>query len=231
MKRTLTLFLLIAAVAAASAIAITSSSAARTSVRPAAGWQNPYPDRPLENVAVPPYQHALGAGDRSASGSASTLAESLARARVATARYVTDLARAKADGYRIITPMIPDMGIHFMNPKVTTFDVTKPPILVYEKRGSSWQLGALEWVFPTKPATAPLPGAKYGSFPAACHYVDGTFVPAPSQDSCAMTAPKTGAAFSFWHPDLVTMHVWLWYPNPAGLYSSMNPLVHPFNKG
>jgi hypothetical protein len=25
--------------------------------------------------------------------------------------------------------------------------------------------------------------------------------------------------------------VWLWYPNPTGIYSSMNPLVHPFNAG
>lgn len=230
MKGTLTLFLLVAAVAVGSAIAASAGSS--TPVRPAPGSQNPYPDRPLENLAGPPYQRSLTTGGRTAARSAApSLAESLARARLATAKYVTDLARAKAEGYRIITPMIPDMGIHFMNPKVTTFDVTRPPILVYEKRGSSWQLGALEWVFPTKPATAPLPGARYGSFPAACHYVDGTFVPAPSQDSCATTAPKTGAAFSFWHPDLVTMHVWLWYPNPTGLYSSMNPLVHPFNKG
>jgi hypothetical protein len=39
------------------------------------------------------------------------------------------------------------------------------------------------------------------------------------------------SAFSFWHPDLVTMHVWVWYPNPAGLYSSTNPLVAAFNGG
>jgi len=25
------------------------------------------------------------------------------------------------------------------------------------------------------------------------------------------------------------MHFWVWYPNPAGLYSSTNPLVNPFN--
>jgi hypothetical protein len=25
--------------------------------------------------------------------------------------------------------------------------------------------------------------------------------------------------------------VWVWYPNPAGLYSSTNPLVAPFNAG
>jgi hypothetical protein len=34
----------------------------------------------------------------------------------------------------------------------------------------------------------------------------------------------------FWHPPFVTMHVWLWYPNPAGLFSSTNPLITPFNQ-
>ena len=67
--------------------------------------------------------------------------------------------------------------------------------------------------------------------PAACHYVDGTFVPEPSQADCPTTAPGTGAAFFFWHPKLYTMHFWVWYPNPAGLYSSMNPLVAPFSGG
>ncbi len=158
-----------------------------------------------------------------------SLAVTLSRARLATAKYATNLAAAKAAGYGIITKMIPDMGYHFLNPKITKFDATKPMILVYLKRGATWQLGALEWVFPSKPSGLPLPGAKYGSFAAACHYADGTFVPATSQDECAKTAPKTGAAFGFWHPDLVTLHVWLWYPNPDGLYAGMNPLVHPFN--
>jgi len=27
------------------------------------------------------------------------------------------------------------------------------------------------------------------------------------------------------------MHVWIWYPNPAGLYSSTNPDIAPFNNG
>jgi hypothetical protein len=30
------------------------------------------------------------------------------------------------------------------------------------------------------------------------------------------------------HVRLVTMHVWIWYPNPDGLYASMDPLVHAF---
>ena len=160
------------------------------------------------------------------------LAPILARARLATAKYATSLTRAKADGYTVtVTRQIPDMGWHFMNPKYTKFDVTKPPILVYDKRGSSWQLVAFEWVFPAKPAKAPLPGATYGSFAAACHYTDGTFVPAASQDDCATKSPETGAPFAFWHPDFVTLHLWLWYPNPDGIYAGMNPLMRPFNKG
>src|SRR3954451_9889104 len=80
-------------------------------------------------------------------------AAQLARARVATAKYANDLSAAKADGYSILTQRIPGMGYHFINPKVTGFDVTRPAILVYERNGSRWQLGALEWVFPKKPAT------------------------------------------------------------------------------
>jgi hypothetical protein len=163
--------------------------------------------------------------------SATPLAQSLAAARLATAKYATDLNKAKADGYQIITQMIPDMGYHFLNPKVTGFNVTKPAILVYEKRGATFQLGALEWVFTSKPAKPPLPGARYGAFGAACHYVDGTFVPAATQGECAKTSPQSGAAFGFWHPNLITLHVWLWYPNPSGIYSGTNPLVTPYNKG
>jgi len=162
---------------------------------------------------------------------AAPLSQSLAAARLATAKYATDLNRAKADGYGIITQMIPDMGWHYMNPKIAGFDVTKPAILVYLKHGKTWQLGALEWVFTQKPKTPPLPGAKYGGFGAACHYKDGTFVPEAAQANCPATSPQSGAAFNFWHPNLVTMHVWLWYPNSSGIYSGTNPLVTPFNKG
>ena len=161
----------------------------------------------------------------------SALVSKLALARIATAKYVSDLALAKKNGYQIITRMIPDMGYHYMNPKISGFDIRKPPILVYEHRGATWQLGALEWVYTAKPAKAPLPGAKYGTFGAGCHYADGTYVPAQSQDACPKTSPQTGAAFGFWHPLLFTLHVWLWYPNPSGLYASTNPLVKAFDHG
>ena len=159
-------------------------------------------------------------GTAAGSGPQSTLGERLAEARIATAKYVTDLQLAKADGYGIITKMIPNMGYHFMNPNVKGFSVQKPPILVYEHRGSSWQLAALEWVYTVKPASPPLSGAKYGTFGAA-----------DTQDACPTASPQTGSAFNFWHPLLITMHVWLWYPNPTGLFASTNPLASAYNEG
>jgi hypothetical protein len=159
----------------------------------------------------------------------SKLVRQLAQMRVATAPYVTDLERAKRDGYKIITPMMHNMGFHYLNPGITDFDVTKPPILVYTRRNGQYMLGAVEWVFPKEPKKAPLKGAKYGSFPAACHYEDGNFVPAASEDDCDDT--HNGSPFFFWHPDLVTLHVWIWHHNPDGLYEGMNPFVKPFNKG
>src|SRR5262245_23241035 len=116
--------------------------------------------------------------------SSPALAKALKDGRAATAKYAVSLDRAKKDGYQILTKMMPDMGYHFINPSITDFDVRKPPILVYEKSGKRWQLVAFEWVYPSKPDKAPLPGAKYGSFPAACHYKDGNFVERSSQDKC-----------------------------------------------
>jgi hypothetical protein len=181
------------------------------------------------STGAPIDERALERGVRIANPA--SLASQLAAARLATARYATSLRAAKADGYQIITQMIPDMGWHFLNPTIQGFDVTKPPILVYERHGRSWQLAALEWVFTQRPEVPLLPGATYGSFGAACHYKDGTFVFARVQELCTKRSPESGAPFNFWHPDLVTLHVWLWYPNPDGLYSGTNPLIKPFNRG
>ena len=132
----------------------------------------------------------------SSPASTSSLASQLALARTATAKYVTGLGRAKADGYKlIITQMIPNMGYHYMNANVKAFDVRNPAILVYEHHGSTWQLGAVEWVFTSKPAKPPIPGASYGAFGAGCHYKDGTFFPSVTEDACPKSAPQTGAAF------------------------------------
>lgn len=172
-------------------------------------------------------QHTAAAAAEAAV--AASVVAQISKARLATARYAMNLAQAKADGYAIITPMIPNMGYHFLNPKISGFDITRPPILVYVRSGATWQLAAVEWVFPEKPASAPLQGAKYGSFGAACHYADGEFIMATAEAKCAKTHPKTSAAFSFWHGPLVTLHLWVWYPNPSGVFAEFNPLLTPFN--
>jgi hypothetical protein len=52
-----------------------------------------------------------------------------------------------------------------------------------------------------------------------------------SQAKCPLKSPQTGAKFNFWHPRLITLHFWVWYPNPSGLYSGTNPIVSPYNHG
>jgi hypothetical protein len=155
-----------------------------------------------------------------------TLARQLADAHAATAKYATDLAAAQRDGYMLITPMMEGMGLHYLNPAVEGFDPTRPPILVYVMDGDAARLVALEWVFPETPATPPLEGATYGSFDSACHFKDGTFVVWGGEADCP-AASADGSEFTFWHPDLVTLHVWLWLHNPAGIYHPTNPLVVP----
>jgi len=46
-----------------------------------------------------------------------TLTGDIAAARLATARYVTNLAAARADGYQIITRMIPGHGLPLPQPE------------------------------------------------------------------------------------------------------------------
>ena len=161
-----------------------------------------------------------------------SISPELARARAATARYATDLDAAKAAGYRIITPMMPDMGYHFMNPAVQGFDIEKPPILVYERSGDGWQLGALEWVFPKKPddaaASTARPTAR--SPPPATTTTARSWRRRRAVGLRPRRARRPVRASSSGTRDLVTMHVWLWYPNPDGLFSSTNPLVTPFDE-
>lgn len=159
------------------------------------------------------------------------IAADLAQIRAGTAQYVNDLDSAAEDGFFIITQMIPDMGYHFLNPNVEGFDIGQPPILVYGRDGDEWELGAVEWVFPEEPAEPPMEGGTYGAFPAACHYDDGLFVPTATEEECAEARPETEAAFTFWHPDLVTFHVWAWMHNPDGIYNGTNPLMSARNEG
>jgi hypothetical protein len=151
----------------------------------------------------------------------------VAAMRAATARYANDLRAAQDDGFIIITQHMEGQGYHFLNPvwSVDGFDPNEPPIIMYVNDGDDWRLVGFEWVFPEEPAEPPMEGASYGEFPAACHYDDGLFMVEESEDACTDAHPESGAGFTFWHPDLVTLHVWGWMHNPDGLFSPTNPLI------
>ena len=181
---------------------------------------------PTTTAAAPPTtvetenDHELGSAEPSLTPG---LIDDLAAIRVGSASYANSLEAAMDDGFFMITQMIPDMGYHFLNPNVEGFETGHPPILVYSREGDDWQLAAVEWVFPEEPAEPPLEGAVYGAFPAACHFEDGLFVPETDEGACAGTHFDTSADITFWHPDLVTFHVWAWMHNPDGLYHGTNP--------
>jgi hypothetical protein len=84
---------------------------------------------------------------------------------------------------------------------------------------------------PEKPAKAPLPGATYGSFGAACHYKDGTFVFQADQNALRGEEPAERLGVQLLAPgprDPARVGV---VPEPGGVFSGMNPLMRPFNKG
>jgi hypothetical protein len=112
--------------AAAGSTAQTTRSAAATapatSVQPA--QREALYQSELEQSLL--HQHPAAAPS-GGGGRGQVLASQLARARLATAKYATNLRAAKAAGYQIITRMIPDMGYHYLNPTIQGFDVTKPP--------------------------------------------------------------------------------------------------------
>jgi hypothetical protein len=121
----------------------------------------------------------------------------LARARMATARY-QNISRAIADGYVDIDVVIPNMGFHYLRPAILdeTFDVEKPELLVYAfiNNDNQPKLVAVEYAVPT---------------------------------SLSETAPEgfTGQG-DHWHRQdqfgLWTLHAWLWYPNPDGVFAELN---------
>ena len=121
----------------------------------------------------------------------------LARARMATARY-HNISRAIADGYVDIDVVIPNMGFHYLRPAILdeTFDIEKPELLVYAfvNNDNRPKLVAVEYAVPT---------------------------------SLSETAPEgfTGEG-DHWHRQdqfgLWTLHAWLWYPNPDGVFAELN---------
>lgn len=157
------------------------------------------------------------------------LSKRIAEVRMATRRY-RDLEQAKADGYVQISGNVPLEGYHFSNAGIAQFDYDLPSTLLYIRAGGQWQLVGLEYAIPRhQPAESPFPGVAWKRRLALCRYADWQEFPARSAESCPRLHPDTKSPFAAWTPDRWVIHLWLWYPNPYGMFSSLNPLLAPFD--
>ena len=97
------------------------------------------------------------------------------------------------------------MGVHFLNVGLIgpTVDTLRPQVLIYEPDGDKLKLVAAEWFVPTQADS--IRPELFG------HPFDG-----PMEGHEPIMPPELR------HWDL---HVWLWKPNPAGMFSSTNPNV------
>lgn len=132
--------------------------------------------------------------------------EALVEVRESTAPY-NNVARATADGYNPTDHWVPKMGYHHVNPSLIdgTVNHLEPEVLVYQRNPADpdqRRLGAVEYMIPTGLASK--------------SDLDGAFPGVDGDHWHKLTLP-TG---SFW-----TLHAWIWYPNPKGVFHGENPRV------
>lgn len=145
----------------------------------------------------------------SPAGAAAANQSSLAGLRAATAAF-HDLSAAEAAGYApfyVCTdqPGQGAMGQHFVNGAlIGTLDPTKPQALVYEPTASGYKLVAAEFVVFAAgwDATHSAPPALFGQ-----------------------TFNRVNAPNRYGLPDFYELHVWVWKPNPSGMFYEWNPRV------
>jgi hypothetical protein len=124
----------------------------------------------------------------------------LERAWLATAKY-NDISKAIADGYADIDVFIPKMGFHYLKSSQldAEFDPERPELLVYAQDLclGRMRLVAVEYAVPLNLASSPPEGF-------------------------------TGDADE-WHRNetygLWTLHAWIWFRNPDGVFAEFNPRV------
>ncbi|GAB2777121.1 hypothetical protein GCM10010465_24780 [Actinomadura fibrosa] len=127
----------------------------------------------------------------------------LASVRAATARY-HDFDKAMEDGYVVPVPgFFPNMGYHFLNPDYLdyTFEAERPELLIYvpDKNGKMRLVG-VEYAVPIDDLENPQPAPE--GF---------------TGDSDVWTINRDA--------HLWTLHAWIWYHNPDGIFAARNPRV------
>lgn len=161
-----------------------------------------------------------------ASAQSDEFTHELNEVRAATQKY-QDVAKAREDGYAtLVSPYVPNMGFHFVNPALVAADastqvnLSEPPILVYYTTGNynpgpgdihdsahddDLRLGAVEFAHVETGASGNIFSDESASRALEVSEEDGW---GPIPDS-----------------PLWALHVWVHRGNPAGVFHPSNPTV------
>lgn len=139
---------------------------------------------------------------RAGANNRSAVNRQLAAARAGTAGFHKVEAAVDA-GFAPVSPCVEDptaggMGYHYLNPANTVLDPANPQLLLYEpQQNGRLRLVGVEYLVPydVVPESADPP-----------RLFERDFHPTP-------------------HLDAWTLHAWVWYNNPAGLFADYNPRV------
>src|SRR6195256_1581806 len=131
--------------------------------------------------------------------------DQLEAAREATRKY-KDINVAVADGFVPGSPDVPGEGFHYLNPARLScnFDPAHPAVLLYALLAGQTQLRlvALEYLIP---------------FDCTVNGKDG---PPPEGFAGALDVWGNDEPVPFWN-----LNAWLYFKNPNGLFTSLNPRV------
>jgi len=173
----------------------------------------------VSQVINPDTYYSLPPGKQTALVNAETtdpqVLRDLAKVRQATVKY-HDVNVAIADGY-IPTdacdaiPGVGGMGYHYFNPALgmdSEVNLTTPEILMYASSDNGLRLVGVEYFVGIGAPDAPIPN------PAP---------PAPVLFGLPFDGPMLGHIPGM--PPHYDLHVWIWQPNPDGMFAMWNPNV------
>jgi hypothetical protein len=196
---------------------------------PAAGMDQPPPGN-----AMP---HSLHEGGAPVSyAELKHTVDKLDRARLATAKY-QDVRVAEAEGYQVVGPDFPGMGVHFiLTMEPNGFDIEKPPILLYVKDPSApggYALAGVSylWNAPEGPDGQPV-DPPFPKSLARWHRHENICVLPHIENPHGLSESECrdkGGHFigkSQW-----LVHAWIWKDNPTGVFSPDNPALRPDKSG
>ena len=134
----------------------------------------------------------------------------LAKVRKATAKY-HDVEQAIADGYVADPVCVPGMGFHYINYDLLmnpTPDLTQPEILLYVPSENGMKLVGVEYMLPIGGPDEDIPDSP---------------PPAPVLFGVPYDGPMIGHGQG--QPPHYDLHVWVWHPNPDGMFAMFNQQV------